>query len=354
MDPHNTLVADTRRVLSAWFEDQRVAETVTQSRHLAFREELHGADVVARLGSRIVLAIECKASGDAAAVAKGAVQAREAAVRLGRHCVPVVAVPYMGAVGKRICAEGGVSWIDLSGNAHLLAPGLALIVEGKPNKFTRRGRPSSALAPKSARIARLLLMEPARAFRQKELVRESGLDDGFVSRIVRRLDADHLIDRDERGAIRVRDPDLLLDAWREAYDFSKHRIVAGHITGKGEELIGRIAHRLDAVEINYAITGLAAAWLQMRYASFRLVTFFVDRLPGDEVASALGFHEEPSGANVWLVMPNDASVFFGATRRGRLRCVHPLQTYLDLRSQPERAPEVAEQLRHRFLRWGRR
>ena len=35
----------------------------------------------------------------------------------------------------------------------------------------------------------------------------------------------NLIERAMDGGIRARDPDLLLDAWREDYDFSKHDIV---------------------------------------------------------------------------------------------------------------------------------
>jgi hypothetical protein len=71
----------------------------------------------------------------------------------------------MGDVGKRICADAGVSWFDLSGNANIVAPGLRILIEGRPNKFGRGGRPSSAFAPKSARIARRLLIDPHRSFR---------------------------------------------------------------------------------------------------------------------------------------------------------------------------------------------
>jgi len=60
------------------------------------------------------------------------------------NAVPVVAVPYMGDLGKRLCAEADVSWFDLSGNADIDAPGLRVLIEGKPNRFVRSGRPSVA------------------------------------------------------------------------------------------------------------------------------------------------------------------------------------------------------------------
>ena len=67
------------------------------------------------------------------------------------------------------------------------------------------------------------------------------------------------------------------------------------------------------------------------------------------VKSDLGFREEPRGANTWLVTPNDEGVFDGAEVVNGIRCVHPVQAYLDLKSHPERATEAAEELRKRLL-----
>jgi hypothetical protein len=64
----------------------------------------------------------------------------------------------------------------------------------------------------------------------------------------------------------------------------------------------------------------------------------------------MGFHEEQKGENVWLVVPNDEGVFDGAAERDGIRCVHPVQVYMDLKNHPERSAEAAEQLRARFLR----
>jgi len=66
----------------------------------------------------------------------------------------------------------------------------------------------------------------------------------------------------------------------------------------------------------------------------------------------MGFHEEQKGENVWLVVPNDEGVFHGATEREGVRCVHPVQVYMDLKDHPERSAEAAEQLRAQLLRKG--
>ncbi|MDE0142863.1 MAG: hypothetical protein OXI80_15175 [Caldilineaceae bacterium] len=55
------------------------------------------------------------------------------------------------------------------------------------------------------------------------------------------------------------------------------------------------------------------------------------------------------GANVWLVVPNDAGVFDGAEFVEGIRCVHPVQAYVDLKGYPERTAEAGEALRRRLF-----
>jgi len=95
---------------------------------------------------------------------------------------------------------------------------------------------------------------------------------------------------------------------------------------------------------------LAGAWLLNQFAGFRLVVFYVAQVPSAEARQAMGFHEEQKGENVWLVVPNDEGVFDGASERAGIRCVHPVQVYLDLKDQPERSTKAAEQLRAKLLR----
>jgi hypothetical protein len=302
------------------------------------------------------LLVDVKSTPSAASIGAAVYKVKEYAAAAGRYrardVVPVIVTSFMGGAGKRLCAEAGVSWFDLSGNADIMAPGLRILIEGKPNKFVRRGRPSSAFAPKSARIARHLLVEPRRWFRQQELSREVELDDGFTSKIVHRLESDILIERDNSGAIRVRNPDLMLDAWSEIYAFEKHSVLRGHITTRSsEDLLRKLGNSFQDRNLSHAATGLAAAWLQTEFAAFRLVTFFVASQPDAGVLKDIGFREEPKGANVWLVVPNDHGVFDGASTVGDVACVHPVQNYVDLLRHPERARDAATELRSRLLHW---
>ena len=309
------------------------------------------ANTVLHLGG-YTFVIEWKGAGAAAPVALAAEQVRNHAASLGVEAIPLVAVPFMGPVGRDQCEKARVAWLDLSGNARISAPGLRIWIDGQPNRFKRLGRPSSAFAPKSARITRWLLMQPDRPMTQRELAQATDMDEGFTSRIVAKLEQDELVTRERNGAIRVRDADLLLDAWQEDYDFSKHRIRRGHMPARtGDMLLGMLTEKLREAQIPHAATGLAAAWRMTRFATFRVVTVYLAAPLRSELMERLGVRDEARGANVWLVGPNDDGVFHGAADRDGVRCVHPVQAYLDLAAHPERAKEAAENLRAELLSW---
>lgn len=262
---------------------------------------------------------------------------------------PLLVVPYMGPSARAWAAERGLAWVDLSGNAAIHAPGFHVHVQGQPNRYASPGRPSHAFTPRYARVPRLLLTDPARWWRQHELATEANLPAGTVSKVVRRLDEDDLIHRDDAGALRARDPSVLLDAWAQHARFEEHEIRRFHAVGRsGVDVLKRLADLFSKTDLTWAATGLAAAWQYTAFADFRLTTLYVDRLPRD--LEALGLREVERGANVWLVVPRDAGVFVGRQTLG-CWCAHPVQVYLDLLGHPERAKEAAEDLRSKRLTW---
>ena len=293
--------------------------------------------------------LEWKRLGSVGHVAAAAEQLRLARHSFPYEVIPVLAVPYMGEAAQERCERAGLSWLDLSGNARIVAPGIFYQNLGNANRFRRSGRPESAFGPKGSRVARRLLMEPLRPVRQRALAWETGLNEGHVSRVVTKLSETGLVDKGEHG-IDVADPNILLDAWREEYRFDRHYVIHGHIPARGgDSLIRSIAENLSKIEVPYAATALPAAWLWTRHAAFRLSTVYLSELPSSGMQHDLGFREEPRGANTWLVVPNDEGVFDGAEPVEGIRCVHPVQAYVDLKDHPERAAEAAAELRRRLL-----
>ena len=325
-------------------------------RALHLKERLQ-VDAVLRAG-RFVFVVEWKSVGSAASTYSIISHVRQHAEEFQRageadgEIVPLVAVPFMGKFGREHCAEYNVSWLDLSGNARISAPGLRILVEGKPNQYKRPGRPSTPFAPRSSRIARWLLMHPTRPLTQRELARATGTDEGYTSRVVGKLEDEGLILRNDTGAIRPRDPDLLLDAWLEAYDFNKHYVLRGHVAARsGDALLPQLCAGLIQASVSHAATGLAAAWTLGHFAGFRTTSVYLRQEPSSDLLAALSFREDDRGANVWLIVPNDEGVFHGAATRNGIHCVHPVQAYLDLHAHPERAGDVARELRSEHLHW---
>ena len=293
-------------------------------------------------------ALEWKRSGSLNQVAFAIHQMTEARDGLPYGVIPLLAVPYMGEQARERCAEARLPWLDLSGNARIITAGIFYQNLGHPNLFRRPGRPESAFGPKGSRVARRLLIEAGETFRQRTLAASTGLDEGHVSRIVGKLLESGLVERGRDG-IRVADADLLLDSWCEEYRFDRHTVLRGHIAaGSGDSLARSLAGALSEMEVSYATTALAAAWLFTRHAGFRLATVYLPETPSGALLADLGFREEPRGANTWLVIPNDEGVFDGASDVEDVRCVHPVQAYLDLLSHPERAREAAAELRSRL------
>lgn len=331
-----------RRELPAW-----LAETLgepEQSVEVADSAD-QAWDLAVRAGERVWL-FEVKAAGTAGSVAAAAASPDRSRPVAG-DVVSALVVPYMTAGGRRAALERGVNWIDLSGNAWVRGVDLAIKVEGRPNRFPRRGRPSSAFAPKSARVARVLLSEPDRWWRQRDLVEVTGLDDGHMSRVIRKLGDDDLLDRHD-GAVRPRDPLVLLDAWADEYQFERHHVTLGHVTGTGMDVVKRLSASLEGSGERHAFTGLSAAWMFNHFAQFRLCSVYVSETT-DELIERIGLRRNERGANVQLLEPDDDGVFYGASAVDGVMCVGPAQTYLDLQHLPERSAEAAGELRRTML-----
>jgi hypothetical protein len=266
--------------------------------------------------------------------------------------IPLLVVPYMRPTAREMCAAADVSWLDLSGNANITGQGLRVRIEGRPDAHRRPGRPRSVFSPAATSIAMAFLLNPQRQFTQIELAEETLSNRGTVSRHVGRLAKAGFIISEDRGrgaSWRVRDPDLMLDAWRAEYDFGMHEVRRGHVPGRGGmALVHLLSEQCREADVFCAMTGLPAAWLLRPFATFRTVTAYVPAPLPQSLLDDIGFLDEPRGANTWLVRPRDDGVLMGSAVTDGIRHVSPVQVYLDLKAQPERADEAAEMLRHQM------
>ena len=298
--------------------------------------------------------VEAKTQGSPLAVRSAIAHIQSAGHSMGQGELPLVVVPFMGQLGAEACRAAGISWLDLSGNAWIKGPGLRIRVEGMPNRYQKPGRSSNLFAPQASRLARWMLMNPGQAFSQQELRDQIHLDPGYLSRLIQRLWRGRATS--QRGfrenPCRPTGPASAgLARWlphpgRRAHHGPYPRKVRRTCPGAGRAASG-------SRPFVYAVTGLAAAWIHTRFAGFRLVSLYMDPTPGLNLEKLLGFEKADRGANLWIIRPKDDGVFQGQTRVDQTTVVHPLQAYMDLKDHPERAIEAADNLRERFLSWGR-
>jgi hypothetical protein len=255
--------------------------------------------------------------------------------------VTLIVVPFMGKSGAEACMAAGTSWLDLSGNARVDAPGLVVDISGKPNEFIQPGRPGSVFSPKSSRVVRCLLNARA-PMSQAQLCRDTKLDDSFISKIAKRLIEDGLAQKNTHGHILVADRKLLLTAWQAEYQpggyTERHIDVPVRTVSDLQSFMLRC--RLDSVHV--ALTGAAAAWVLTGSPAPAKVAAYVTT--DDSWKLTRVFLEAADGA-LTVTAPKDDGVFLGCQKVGDVAVVGAVQALLDLEGDaPVEARAALEKL----------
>ena len=79
--------------------------------------------------------LEWKRSGSLGHVADAIHQLGMAQSSFPHEVVPLLAVPYMGEAAQKRCAQAELPWLDLSGNARIIVPGIFYQNLGHPSQF---------------------------------------------------------------------------------------------------------------------------------------------------------------------------------------------------------------------------
>lgn len=315
-----------------------------------------GADIVLTMdvsGRRQRIVCEVRSSGQPRHIRMGLLELRNYLAHHQPDAVPVVAAPYLSQEARAICRDEKVGYLDLEGNARLVFDGVFIdrLVPTRPAAARRELR--SLFKPKSARMLRVLLRDPNRAWRVAELAEAAQVSLGHVSNV-----RSALIDREwarlsDDGLVLVK-PDDLLDAWRDAYEPPVAQRSGFYTTLHGrsfDEAAHRVMSSKPAKEKIALASFSAAQWLAP-YARTGTHYFYADDDAVDRLVRELALGPVQKGENVVVMVPKDDGLFLDTIEPvpGTV-CTSPVQTYLDLALAGERGREAADHLRREKLSW---
>ena len=261
------------------------------------------------------------------------------------------------ADAREILERHGVAVVDGLGNAHVELPGFVLHTEAQRGRRADalHSRTQTRLAGKAGVGAQALLLQSEREWKVQDLAAEAGISVGLAHRVLVRLETEGLVAADGAGPRRVRrvaDRTAFLDLWAEENtDRAVRRMRAYRLAREPRELAGAVSAGLDAVGIDHAVTGAAAA---ARIAPFitavPMVEIWIHSVASlEDAAVATDAEAVESGHNLAFVQANLDEPLAFRRQVDEIWAVNPFRLFYDLRNDPRRGHEQAETLRREVI-----
>jgi len=258
--------------------------------------------------------------------------------------VPVVAARYLSASVRQALADGGLSYVDATGNMRIVvdSPAIFLSERGEDRDPWRRGRPRGTLKGEpAARVTRALL-DHRRDWRVRELIATSGASSGATYRVLEYLQREDLIAKsDER--YRATDWERLLRQWSADAAFQTTTRIMAFIEPRGVDRF--LAKLAEAPRLPAAVTGSVAAKEWAGYAPAKAAYVYVSSI--QEAAEQWGLRANAAAPNVILLEPatvGDVPFRNTVTSGSGYPVAAPAQVAADLLNGPGREPAEGEYL----------
>jgi hypothetical protein len=212
---------------------------------------------------------------------------------------------------------------------------------------------------KSSRVLRVLLVNVARDWNERELAKETAVSRGMAHYVCRSLIELGYISRNGRNRLVLVDPLRLLKRWAAYHQYDKINTFLEYYTFERE--VDRFIRQLSTLnDTRYALTALAGAFLiapHVRPVDVHM--YVVNKEDAATIAKALNLQPIPKGGNVKFVLPYDKGVFYGQQKASvwisdqvvsGVNVVSTVQLYVDLYNFPARGEEAASHLLDNILK----
>lgn len=204
-------------------------------------------------------------------------------------------------------------------------------------------------APKSSRVLRVLLVNSRRDWTEREIAQEATVSSGLAHYVSRTLIELGIVVRDERNKLLLADPLRLLKRWAAYHQYDRMNEFLDYFTFERE--IDQFMKSVAQLDLDYATSGLAGAWLVAPYVRPVNVHLYVsDKDVAKEINEKLKLNPIPRGGNVKFVLPYDEGVFYGTHEVRGVKVVSNVQLYVDLYNFPARGEEASSALLELILR----
>ena len=348
------LVHDAQRAIQAIFDD---LGGFTFRRKLKADAGNVGCDAILQATSseiKLVLGIDAKARVTPQTVLSLCERLR----RLPADIMGVVYAPVISPRVAEILDQAGVGRVDEAGNCRIRSARHRFLIDRRVRHAPRRLPQGTAdpFSPKSSRIVRAMLSEPAKGWKVRELADHADVkvSPGLVVKIKRTLVQEGYA-AEREGLLFLRDPVGLLENWARNYPGPAEQVPM-YFLGEAAVAEDAVARWCRAHDLNYALGGHSAAWRLAPEVRYSVAAVYVEeRGFSPEVLGKLnkykGGKRVDSGANLLLWRPFDRSVLAGSRSEdaSALKVTSAIQTFLDLKKLAGRGEEAATAVYERLL-----
>jgi len=304
-----------------------------------------------RVGDELhYLLVECKPSGQPRHMRLAALHLDQNINRSSSAMRGIVVAPFISSTSRAILAENGMGWLDFAGNTRIIFPRFHLEIDKTDHDpFSRKREQRSLFFPKSAWLLKFLLHSPRSVWKVTDLVLQTGVSAGQVSKIRRAL-----IDREWAvpevgGGFRLTNPEALLDAWHYEGQRPTELLMLGHTLKHGAALEEAIVSAFSDAANSGARLLLAGHSVARRVAPFARVAgefFYADAAGLELLEHHLQITPTMRGENVSIYGASNDTFWLENMDLGfNLKATGVIQTYLDLLGSGERGAEAAEHWR---------
>jgi hypothetical protein len=252
---------------------------------------------------------------------------------------------YLSPRARALLEEANVNYADATGNLRLLVIDPPIVVRDRGVDRKPATGVAAAMTLRGARATRVLrlLCDVMPPHGVRDLAAKAQVSPGYVSKLLRLLESEAIVERDPRGAVAGVDWPGLLQRWSHDYRTAKLADCEPFSSPRGPVAVlrGLSTLGLRAADLRYAVTGAFAAARAVEACEppSGALTCYADA-PLD-LADAAGLVRGGRSADVWLCEPRDPIVFQGSWESGGVRFAAPSQVVVDCIGGLESTPGAA-------------